>query len=275
MRPTPVIDAAHGARITSLRFGFGELLWSRASAYRNTASFGDVFVDVGGIEECFPTVAGNPDHGCVWTRPWQEVSPWRHSCQYGSCRLERAIEVSEETVDFNYLLEAPPGDSFVWAMHALIDPAVDLRLDIPAGAVIQTWPFGYRHPPNTATWPIAIEGRAYDDMSVDDGTATFAFLPLTTSLGVRYRRTHVRFDLAAPGQPAGIGLWRNLGGYGWDNTSAYRSLGVEPMLGTTPDANAPYGEAAHVPDGGIQEWTVRITAEQADTDNTLSRAARR
>ncbi|MEU4604491.1 hypothetical protein AB0F43_16040 [Kribbella sp. NPDC023972] len=36
------------------------------------------FIDAGGLDECFPTVRGTPDHGGLWNQPWDGPTdaPW-------------------------------------------------------------------------------------------------------------------------------------------------------------------------------------------------------
>ncbi|PSM40196.1 hypothetical protein C6Y14_26055 [Streptomyces dioscori] len=66
-----VTDPAHGGRWTSLRTTAGrEWLWHRDAPERKGVAPGDAFVDAGGLEECVPTVRGDPDHGEAWSRPW-------------------------------------------------------------------------------------------------------------------------------------------------------------------------------------------------------------
>ncbi|MBX7268617.1 hypothetical protein KIF24_23080 [Micromonospora sp. Llam7] len=68
-------------------------------------------------------------------------------------------------------------------------------------------------------------------------------------------------ELRCPGQPRSTALWRNLGG--WPADAAYRSIGVEPMLGAAFDlADAGPADAAVVPPAGEVTWRLTISAHR-------------
>jgi hypothetical protein len=234
---TLVADDLHGGRWTSLRTGGREWLWHRPSEDRFSVRPGDAFVDVGGVEECIPTVRGAPDHGAAWSRPW--VDGYVNCGDFQLWRRFIADSVA-------YRLEASPGYRFVWAAHALLDVSPSAVLEAPAGTqtridggVVASWPT-----------PLAALGP-------DDGTAVGAILvdcpSVTISDGSR-----LTFRLEAPGQPVSVGLWRNL--RGWPVDSPYRSIGVEPMLGRVFDLSlAGPGDAAVVPASGVCEWRLWVS----------------
>src|ERR1700760_86846 len=117
---TVATDLGHGGRWTSLRTGDREWLWSRSpatvlGAARDSVSPGDPFVDSGGLEECIPTVRGNPDHGSVWSRRWTV-----DGITVDDFTLSRAFRSSPGELTVDYLLRAEPGYAFVWAAHALL-----------------------------------------------------------------------------------------------------------------------------------------------------------
>ena len=67
--------------------------------------------------------------------------------------------------------------------------------------------------------------------------------------------------LDCDGQPRSTALWRNL--RGWPRPGAYRSIGVEPMLGAVFDlAMAGPGDAAVVPAAGRVTWRLTIAAHR-------------
>jgi hypothetical protein len=68
------------------------------------------------------------------------------------------------------------------------------------------------------------------------------------------------FRLDVEGQPFAFGIWRNLGGYPWDDEQArFRNFGIEPMLGSALDlAAAADDETAIVPDDGRVSWRLSI-----------------
>lgn len=254
------VDADHGGRWTSLRDPGGrEWLWDRPDPARDLVSPGDSFVDVGGLEECYPTIGADPDHGVVWSRPWHEVASehgsLRHMIQVDGVTLSRTIDARRDCVVANYYLEALPGTRFVWAAHALLELKVGARLEATAGPA-RAWP-GHKSPIDT-NWPTPL-GIDYAHLGPNDGSALFCLLPDRASVTARDEGDTLRFRLSCSEQPVSFGLWRNLGGYPWSASTKYRNIGVEPMLGRVFDLNAAgEGEAAVVPASGRMNWTLTI-----------------
>ena len=257
------VDAEHGARITSLvdRTSF-EWLWSRPDPRRDRPHPGAEFVDAGGVEECFPTLAGTPDHGSVWSRPWTRKPNGALECRVDGWTLSRRqVDTGAATVRLDYELVGEPGRPFVWAFHALVRPAPALRLDVPPGTPARTWPRGHGSAPHHWFWP-DVHGLRVDDLTVDDGTAVFVGLADLDTVTVRIGHRTLRLQLHAGDQPHGFGIWRNLGGYSWDRTTPYRSFGIEPMLGRNPElAAATPEDRAHVPASGRLAWALDIAIE--------------
>ncbi|NUP40373.1 MAG: hypothetical protein HOV96_41670 [Nonomuraea sp.] len=156
-------------------------MWSRPDPARDGVQPGDGFVDVGGLEECFPTIGGPPDHGDVWTRAWQADGD-RLTAETGACRLTRRVCVGERVVA-DYRLTGPPGLRFIWAAHALLDPALGTVVDAPAGHPCRAWP-GHVRPVHT-TWPRVLDIDGYDTLGDDDGSAMFCLLPGLDTVTVR------------------------------------------------------------------------------------------
>jgi hypothetical protein len=256
-----VVDPQRGARVASLvdRSGY-EWLWSRPDPRRDAVRPGSAFVDVGGVEECFPTLTGSPDHGDVWTRPWSAVAEQSWVCATGDARLIRSHRIDGDMVTFAYRLEAPPGFGFVWAFHAMLGPAPGTRLDVPGGSLVVTWPNGSDTRRVEHSWPIVDGTDLREIPSTDDGTGAFCLLPGSTALTVHQPGRHLHVELDAGGQPGAIGIWRNWRGYAWDGGAPYRSFGVEPMLGRNPAASAALpAERAVVGESGVVEWGLRLT----------------
>jgi len=258
------VDAEHGGRWTSLRDPRGrEWLWSRPDPARDRVEPGAAFVDVGGLEECYPTIGANPDHGDLWSRPWQEierrVGRQRHRVTTaGGVTLEREIVADDTAVTVEYQLSAPAGTQFIWAAHALLELSVGTTIHAEPGAA-RAWP-GHRGPVETS-WPHPL-GTDYGVLGPDDGSAMFCLLPARQLVKVRDGDASLQFRLECPGQPVSMGLWRNLGGYPWDAAKKYRNVGVEPMLGRVFDLDAARDEdAARVPTTGQVEWRLVIDNE--------------
>ncbi|GGQ10233.1 hypothetical protein [Streptosporangium pseudovulgare] len=251
------VDVRRGGRWDSLTGPDGrEWLWSRPDPRRVAVTPGAAFVDVGGVEECFPTVVGEPDHGEVWALPWTGDAG-EAAVETGEYRLSRRITAGERiTVD--YELRAEPGYAFVWAFHALLVPEPGLRVEVPHGHPARVWPYGGPGP-LSGRWPGPAGTGRFDVLGPDDGGAAFCLLPGLASLRVTAGAASLRFGLESEHGPVGFGVWRNLGGYAWDGGPPYRSFGVEPMLGAVHDrSKAADGETAVVPASGRTTWRVVV-----------------
>ncbi|NMO54079.1 hypothetical protein HH310_23205 [Actinoplanes sp. TBRC 11911] len=241
---TVTFDAALGGRWTSLSAAGREWLWHRPAPDRAFPSAS--FVDAGGVEECIPTVRGNPDHGDAWSRPWA-VHDGSATVTTKNFWLSRKFTEDGDRLVVSYRLTAAPGWRFLWAAHALLDVSED--------AILQARPGTRTRIDGTvdATWPTPLH-----KLGPDDGTATGAIL-LDCPTATIADGQRLTFGLEAPGQPVSTALWRNL--RGWPAGNPYRSIGVEPMLGHVWDlAEAGPGDAAVVPASGVCEWRLTVTA---------------
>jgi hypothetical protein len=292
------VDLDDGGRWTSLVLGGREWLWAGPGLLSGAREGLTTYVDVGGLDECFPTVRGVPDHGGLWNQPWgslDEDEDW-DAVQYGEAVLLRRFNGGEPPAEMDetgaiwvdYRLIAPPGYRFIWAAHALLDCAVGAKLDIPHGTECRLY---LDAPPAAATsasepatpggeqvgatpalppvterlrswiagrWP-APTGTDLSNYGPSDGTAIGAVLLDCPSASVIDGSLALDFSLSCPGQPVSTAVWRNLGGYPAE--APYRSLGVEPMLGRVfgLDEAGP-GDAAVVPESGELTWRLVVSA---------------
>ncbi|MFI6408274.1 hypothetical protein [Streptomyces sp. NPDC050548] len=259
-----VIDRAHGGRWTSLRAGDREWLWRRDAPERDKVFPGDAFVDAGGLEECVPTVRGDPDHGDAWSRPWTREGE-ADVVRCDRFTLARTVRATTDGAEADYLLTADAGFRFVWAAHALLDLSDQAGLHLREGARTRlfpeaapqldgAWPEG--DPWVEGDWP-APRGVRLDRFGPDDGTAVGAVVDASHCC-VHDRDDRLALALEADGQPLSIALWRNLGGF--PAQDPYRSTGVEPMLGRVFDlTEAGPGDAARVPASGEARWRLTLT----------------
>lgn len=256
-------DLTHGGRWTSLSGGGREWLWHRDEPRRVTAAPGDEFADAGGLEECFPTISGAPDHGDVWARPWVR----RGSGGTGAAvtatvateryELTRTLSEAAGVVVADYHLAADPGFAFLWAAHALLDLSEQARIVVPDG--VPTTVFDDADPIATGPWP-APAGVRLDLLGAPDGSATAATIA-TGELAVVDGPDRLGFRLEADVEPVSTALWRNL--EGWPEAAPYRSVGIEPMLGRAFDlGKAAPGEQARVPATGELVWRLSIWADR-------------
>lgn len=239
-----ITDLARGGRWTSLRLAGREWLWSRPDPARASVRPGDAFVDVGGLEECIPTVRGVPDHGAAWSRAWRRVGD-EDVVTCDDFVLRRRLVV-DSGVTASYRIEAAPGYRFVWAAHATVDVSAAAYLDLPHGAPTRIYPDDGPSYVDGA-WPAGNLNR----LGPDDGTAVGAVVVGVRAVGVV---DGARLDLRlATDAPTAIAVWRNLGG--WPAGQPYRSIGVEPMLGSVFDlATAGPSDAVTVPARGSVTW---------------------
>jgi hypothetical protein len=280
------IDLDDGGRWTSLLLGGREWLWTNPALSSVSRTGQSSYVDVGGLDECFPTVRGVPDHGGLWNQPWgalDEDEDW-DVVQYGDAVLLRRFNGGETPAEMtdagaiwvDYRLIAPAGYRFTWTAHALLDCSVGTTLVAPAGSSCRLYPEAapfLKTPwptsrPTTATpdgvpWVEAIwpspGGIELETYGPTDGSAVGAVLVDLSAISVRDGDDELTFSLSCPGQPMSVALWRNLGGF--PDGTPYRSLGVEPMLGRVFDlAEAGPGDAAMVPESGELTWRLVVSA---------------
>jgi len=268
-----IIDAEDGGRWTSLYLAGREWLWSGPGLVVGSRTGMPSFVDAGGLDECFPTIRGKPDHGGLWSQPWTGQPPGPTSAIHGSATLTRAFTAGvdpasvadADSVIVDYRLQAPPGYRFIWAAHALLDCAVGTTVSAPPGAECRLYPEAAPHLPDawpagvpwvTAGWPTPLDLTTYGP---SDGTTVGAVLIDCPTVSVRDRGVELTMTLSCPGQPVSTALWRNLAGFPAD--SPYRSLGVEPMLGRVFDlSEAGPDDAAVVPASGELAWRLTVSA---------------
>ncbi|TWD74864.1 hypothetical protein FB561_6299 [Kribbella amoyensis] len=272
-RAEVTVDPRDGGRWTSLRLAGREWLWAGPGLVSGPRVGRSSFVDAGGLDECFPTVRGVPDHGGLWNQPW---SPWPEDESWDAVRFEdavflrrvngrpRPVGVSEpngpSTVWVDYRVIAAPGYRFVWAAHALLDCGVGASIEVPEGKTCRLYPEA------AGSW---IEGEWPKPGGIDlgsygptDGSAVGAVVLDCPTASVRDANLELTFTLSCPGQPNSTALWRNLGGFPAD--APYRSLGVEPMLGRVFDlAEAGPDDAAVVPASGELTWRLTVSARSA------------
>ena len=244
-----------------------EWLWHRPDPARNRVRPGSDFVDVGGLEECLPTVRGRPDHGAIWNRPWV-VAGDAHRVRTDEFELTRCFEADDGGLVVDYRLTAAPGYQFVWAAHPLLDVTHDASLVAKVGTPTRVYPeaatsTGSPWPAASAwledAWPTPL-GLPLSRLGPDDGTAIGAIL-LTSTVQVIDGADRLELRVGAAGQPTGIALWRNLRGF--PARAPYRSIGVEPLVGRVFDREGAAAEdLATVDDGGETRWTLRIRSER-------------
>ena len=236
------VDLRHGGRWTSLRAGDREWLWSppdpAVGAARRRVLPDASFVDAGGMEECFPTVRGRPDHGAAWSRSWDGTPHHAGVSLPGSLRLQREIRSAPE-LQVHYEVTGPPGTRFLHAVHALLELSPDARIEVPQARLMTVLD------PSEAVrpWPCGL-----DRFGPDDGTAVCVLIPGVSLATVADGDQVLRLAWNTPDRSdlCSLLLWRNL--RGWPETDPYRSIGVEPLIGRAADlSTADPADCAQLP----------------------------
>ena len=242
------VDPLDGGRWTSLQLANREWLWAGPGLVNGPRTGLTAFVDAGGLDECFPTVRGEPDHGGLWNLAWEST------VAYAGTVLTRTITSGSDSMTADYRLRAPVGFRFIWAAHALLDCAVGATVSAPTDTECRLYLDD--GPWVAATWPVP-GGIDLGTYGPSDGTAVGGVLVDCPTVSVRDRGAELTWTLSCPGQPVSTALWRNLAGFPDD--APYRSLGVEPMLGRVFGlAEAGPDDTAVVPASGELAW--RLTA---------------
>ena len=243
--------------------------------------------DVGGFDECFPTVGpcfyptdpwrGTPlpDHGEVWSVPWDAdvkgdvLNLTTHGVRL-PYRLEKSIRLTGNGgIRFDYRAINPTAYPvpFLWSSHPLfaIRPGMCLKLPVDAMRVFSAPAFPAHHG-DRIPWPRSDELDLSRVPQPDAGVAVKLFSPPLSegwaelsdpADGAAFRFT---FD---PTRVTHLGLWLNYGGWaGAIGAQPYFNLGLEPCIGapdTLDTAVNHWGEYGVLPPKGSQTWWLQIT----------------
>ena len=151
-----VIEPDHGARLTSLVLAGREWLQQPVVEPRAAQPF-DAFVrpDIAGWDEMVPTCVAVehggvalPDHGEVWSRPWDVVTVDKHElitrirCATVALTVERRATLTDGELALRYVLENVgdrPAAAF-WMAHPLFDATDLVAVEVHPGdaAVVST-----------------------------------------------------------------------------------------------------------------------------------------
>lgn len=253
-----VSDLRHGGRWTSLHTGHREWLWKHPDPAvrqaRELAVDGQGFVDAGGVEECFPTVRGTPDHGAAWSSNWSPAgSAPDGRCVLAGTQLHRSVTESATDLVIDYRIDGSPGLRFVHAVHALLDLGPDAQIEIDGRPPMRV----LDHPSlQQADWPQLGEVDVSRLLPVD-GTAYAMIVDCAEVLVVDGPdRLRLRWEVTAGDAPLSLMYWRNL--EGWPGPAPYRTIGIEPMIGRTAEPAADPTAAVRVGRSGSVCWRLTI-----------------
>lgn len=227
-----------GAKLISLqdlRTG-REWMWHPPSGrklFRN--SLGDDFATspLVGMDECLPSITpclheGRliPDHGEVWSLPWQLDDTAREhglikttiALPRSPFELERTIELNENEVRLDYTLknQSRMAEKFLWAMHPLLRLCAGDQLELPAST---------RNLLNDEAW--------LDDLirsRLTNNCAKIFATPITEGLAaIHNATTNDRLEFAwSPAENNSLGIWLTRGGW-----HGHEHFALEPTNGNT------------------------------------------
>jgi galactose mutarotase-like enzyme len=230
--------------------------------------------DLGGWDECFPTVAATtvdgqrwPDHGDLWWREWTsttEAGTLKMEAAGEQYRFARQIVPAARGFRLNYAVRNQ-GDApfpYLWCAHPLfcIDPPLTLELpgrpDVRLGNQSPYGEMGEIH-----RWP-TIQGRTFTELGKPSQQAVKLFVAAeegaATLIGQDQTQLCLRWALD---QLPVLGLWINEGGWSGAGTRPYCNLGVEPANGAPDDLAIAMREwdcYRLLEPGATHEWWVEV-----------------
>ncbi len=243
--------------------------------------------DVGGFDECFPTVGpcvypsapwqGTPlpDHGEVWSIAWRArvEGATIHLTTHGvrlPYRLDKSIRLlGDGRIRFDYTATnlAPFAMPFLWSSHPLFALRPGMRLSLPVERMrVFSAPAFAAHPGDMLPWP-----RVNDlDLSLvplpETGIALKIFSPPLTEgwavLSDPSDGAAFRFEFE-PSAITHLGLWVNYGGWaGATGAPPGFNLALEPCIGapdTLDTAVIDWGEHGTLAANASHDWWLEIT----------------
>ncbi len=238
---------------------------------RYDASFVETY-DSGGLDECFPAVAGGmhptapwrgiviPDHGELWSQPWTveriESSSARvalkmacHGVRF-PYRFERTLTLSAGapviTFDYQVTNLTTADMPFVWSLHPILRIETGMRLTLPRGVttvrIDSATSDVFGETGTELPWPVVVEGVDLSRVPAAEFGQAVKFYtpplaggqPLETSLRTTDGQHGLTFRFH-PDEITHVGLWLNYGGWSGCDSAPYFNLGLEPCIGGADD----------------------------------------
>lgn len=277
-----------------------ETLWQNPSPAFARTGYGDSYGtgEFAGFDEMFPTVsrcfyesgpwAGTeaPDHGEVWTIPWEisrtagEVTLSVRGIRF-PYRLQKTVSLDGERLIARYAatnLSGFPLD-FIWAAHPLFNASEDMRFIVPGGMreVVNAVPgptlggYGLRY-----DFPRAqrADGTAIRLDRVPARNATgyqkYWFVNKVTDGWCILHDAKRRLSIGMSWPPARVpwlGMWLNEGGY-----AGQYNVAPEPATGAMDriDFSKMWGMGSTMSPGESREWHLTITVSEGNEPSAMS-----
>jgi galactose mutarotase-like enzyme len=294
-----------GGKMISLRSPSGrEWLWQTPRRPYRKPEYGGAFeaYDISGFDECFPGIGegpyplapwegvGVPDHGEVWTLPWDVSFDTEtlvlavHGVRF-PYRLEKRLTLDGSGVRIDYRLEnlSPFTLRYLWSAHPLFAVRPGMRVELPPGVGVRTdWSnssrlgeLGTKH-----AWPVT-HNAAGTSVTLDvlpalgAGTADKVY---TDRLTVTGQATTCRLVDPDTGEYVGfrsdpvevpyVGLWLNMDGWPLSGETCF-NVALEPCTGYPDrlDLAIERDEAATLGPRSVNRWTLHLevgVSERAD-----------
>jgi len=269
-----------------------EWLWSSGKPLGNSG-FGSAFAagDESGWDEMFPGIDACsyplapwrgrqvPDHGEVWSRPWNHYSTATSlHCSVEGVEFPYLLEkvysfASEETLRIDYCVtnrsESP--FSFLWAAHPLLRIHDGMKLHVPGGLpeIEISYSAGERlgRFGDKRAWPLVPSAGGTVDLSfTEPNSGRFAEKYYFTGrldtgfAGLSDPATGEALTFSFPAEQVPyLAVWANYGGFG-----GHYHLALEPATGRMDDLSHAVrrDEAAVVPGGGVYRWYLEVNITQ-------------
>jgi len=286
-----IVVPSLGGKITNLRRRKGrEWLWRHPDRELSWAPEDGSFPDVGGWDECFPTIAPSPMPGAAPGEPLLPDHgelrnlPWHHDIletPAGTLLTARAVGVllpyefqrdiivppSGAEIRLEYRLfhrgEAP--FPWIWAAHPIIAAPAGMTLTLPTVHEVRV-DHAVERPDlpadTTVPWPLDGESHSWT-VPATQGWSAKLFGDIGASGTVvltdprRGEQLQIGVDPSAVPQ---VGLWI-------DATGPLTRIGIEPCIGA-PDrldrAVAEWGSAARSAPGEVRKWGVTLRLPDPD-----------
>ncbi len=260
-----------GGKINSIRDlqSEREWLWTNKRLPYRKLPYGTSYVqhaDVGGWDECFPTVAACayplepwrslqlPDHGEIWPQEWSVKVETNTSQVIRVCTevqgialpylFQRTISLTADApiVRFDYTIKSLASFplAFIWSAHPLFAIEAGMRILLPEDTRMQVWlnvPSGIVDDKSEHMWPVQAHkhGRVWDLSHVPEANATIGCKLWSQPLSQGYAALlaqdgEFRF-IFDPAHLPQIGVWINAGAWSGMDDEPYYNLALEPCIG--------------------------------------------
>ena len=257
-----------------------------------TPSFGGTFVDYNnvGFDECIPTIAPCdypedkfagfqlPDHGDVWSLPWQHEirdSGLMLSVQGRSLpfvfRKYLSLQGATLRIEYELLNTSDTRFQFLWSAHPLLttEPGTTILLPLDSGELLIDSSKGDRlgAKGESCNWPLATQKNGQtDDLRLMKSRGEASDKLYTPRLSQGYcglyhpnANESIVFKFDVESVPY-VGLWICHGGLGPDNPKEPYTIAMEPCNGR-PDSlreATDRGESSALSPHELKQWAILV-----------------